>query len=135
MSGSCQSPAFTRGLAAFGLERPVDIGSTWVYVGVSEMPGVARRQPTFFASPKKVGKERRPEVRRPRKSAGMPSVTRNDRPLRNSGSNRQLRERFKPVLALRQSSRTPPVVSALLGDSHRDPAVLRRPRFISVVLA
>ncbi len=39
------------------------------------------------------------------------------------------------VLALRQSSRTTPVVSALLGDSHRGPVVSRRPRFISVVLA
>ena len=34
------------------------------------MPVVARRQVTFFASPKKVTKERRPEVRRPRKGGG-----------------------------------------------------------------
>ena len=51
------------------------------------MPGVARRLLTFLASPRKVSKRRRPEVRRPGKSAGVPSVTRNDRPLRNSGSN------------------------------------------------
>ncbi|MCY7388983.1 MAG: hypothetical protein LH481_13145, partial [Burkholderiales bacterium] len=52
-------------MAAFGLEKLVDIGSTFFVVAVLGLPGVARRQPTFFASPKKVGKERRPEGRRP----------------------------------------------------------------------
>ena len=70
------------------------------------MPGVARRLVTFFASPKKVTKERRPEVRRPARARGAlrkalhgfpvrqarpmgretPASPRNDRPLRNSGS-------------------------------------------------
>ena len=35
----------------------------------AEVPGVARRQLTFFASPKKVSKERRPQVRRPLRAA------------------------------------------------------------------
>ena len=47
------------------------------------MPGVARRQLTFLASPRKVSQRRRPQSRRP---CGLPSATRNDRPLRNSGS-------------------------------------------------
>ena len=87
MTCICQSRDYTGALAAFGLERLMDIGSTFVKLAVSGLPGVARRLVTFFALPKKVTKERRPEVRRPRKSAGMPCVTRNDRPLRNSGSN------------------------------------------------
>ena len=61
------------------------------------MPGVARRQLTFFASPKKVSKERRPQVRRP---FGVPCATRHDRPLRNSGEIEGYK-RFGVVLALR----------------------------------
>ena len=56
-------------------------------------PGVARRLLTFFASPKKVSKERRPQVRRPDGSAvGVPCATRHDRPLRNSGEMKEARE-------------------------------------------
>ena len=41
------------------------------YVSLAQaMPGVARRLVTFFASPKKVTKERRPEVHRPAKARG-----------------------------------------------------------------
>ena len=39
------------------------------------------------------------------------------------------------VLALRQSSRTTPVVSALLGDSHREPSLMRSLCPITVVPA
>ena len=35
-----------------------------IRIASAEVPGVARRQLTFFASPKKVSKERRPQVRR-----------------------------------------------------------------------
>ena len=63
-----------------------------------QLPGVARRLLTFFASPKKVSKERRPEVRRP---FGFPCVTRNDRPLRNSGS--WMRRAIGPVCARPQT--------------------------------
>ena len=87
MRAFSQSRDCTRVLERFGLERLLDIGSTVFDFAVLGVPGVARRLVTFFASPKKVTKERRPEVRRPRKSAGMPCVTRYDRPLRNSGSN------------------------------------------------
>ena len=69
MSLFLQSPLSTGVLAAFCSGRHVDTGSV-KFFGL--LPGVARRQPTFFASPKKVGKERRPEVRRPGKSAGVP---------------------------------------------------------------
>jgi len=44
----------------------------WFFFGRSYpagWPGVARRQLTFFASPKKVSKERRPQVRRPSRAA------------------------------------------------------------------
>ncbi|MEO8385377.1 MAG: hypothetical protein ABI583_09050, partial [Betaproteobacteria bacterium] len=44
-------------------------------------------------------------------------------------------QKVKFVLALRQSSRTTPVVSALLGDSHRGPVVSRLSQIISVFLA
>ena len=82
---SClQTQVLARLLAIFVSRVPVDVGSTII---LAAMPGVARRQPTFFASPKKVGKERRPEVRR---RYAVPSVTRNDRPLRNLGSNKYL---------------------------------------------
>ena len=69
-----------RRLTEFYPRVPVDIGSTMIFAG---FPGVARRQPTFFASPKNVGKERRPEGRR---RCAVPSVARNDRPLRNAVS-------------------------------------------------
>ena len=59
MSLFLQSPVSTGVVAAFCSEVRVDIASTNV---CAVLPGVARRQPTFFASPKKVGKERRPEV-------------------------------------------------------------------------
>ena len=80
MMRDCQSQALVWSLAAFCSEVTVDIASLVICAG---LPGVARRQVTFFASPKKVGKERRPEVRR---RCAVPCVTRNDRPLRNSGS-------------------------------------------------
>ena len=83
------------------------------------MPVVARRQVTFFASPKKVTKERRPEVRRPAKARGSLRYSK-----RQAAAELGLvvvsRKRCCAVLALRQSSRNAPVVSALLGDSHRD---------------
>ena len=89
-------------LAAFCSGVGVDIGSTIIFSG---WPGVARRQPTFFASPKKVSKERRPQVRRP---YGLPCAAHKRGPLRKSGSWLRWRKWFRSVLALRQSSRTTP---------------------------
>ena len=41
------------------------------------MPGVARQLLTFLASPRKVSKRRRPQVRRPAKNAGFPALLTN----------------------------------------------------------
>ena len=73
-----QTLVSVRFLAAFCSGVAVDIASLIFRTG---FPGVARRQPTFFASPKKVGKERRPQVRRP---FGVPCAARKRGPLRNS---------------------------------------------------
>ena len=136
----CQSPSLVRSLQALQPGRRVDIASAIIF---AVMPGVARRQPTFFASPKKVGKERRPEVRRPAKARGAlrkalhgfpvrqarpvgretPASPRIDRPLRNSGSKLCLAKGFycaRPQTVLADF----PVASALLGDSHRGPGDL-----------
>ena len=59
MSLSLQSPVSAGVVEAFCLAGLVDIGSTIVCGG---LPGVARRQVTFLASPRKVTKRRRPEV-------------------------------------------------------------------------
>ena len=97
MRAFSQSRDCTRVLERFGLERLLDIGSTVFDFAVLGVPGVARRLVTFFASPKKVTKERRPEVRRrfavpwfSRRKAALcetPASPQNDKPLRNSGSN------------------------------------------------
>ena len=91
------------------------------------MPGVARRLVTFLASPRKVSKRRRPEVHRPAKARGTfrkalhgfpvqqahpmgretPASPRNDRPLRNSGSNRHCakgRDHARPQTVLADTS-------------------------------
>ena len=74
--------------AKTGTSRHCFVVRKWVRATIycGEKPGVARRQPSFFASPKKEGKERRPQVRRP---CGLPCAARKRGPLRNSGSNVQ----------------------------------------------
>ena len=74
--------------AKTGTSRHCFVVRKWVRATIycGEKPGVARRQPSFFASPKKEGKERRPQVRRP---CGLPCAARKRGPLRNSGSNAQ----------------------------------------------
>ena len=60
-------------------------------------PGVARRLVTFFASPKKVTKERRPQSRRPDdEPVGVPCATRERRRLRNS----RLEDALSPGVAI-----------------------------------
>ena len=64
--------------SSFSLRRPREHGTQCVSFAegccssfsCDGMPGVARRLLTFFASPKKVSKERRPQVRRPAKAPG-----------------------------------------------------------------
>ena len=86
----------------------------------AEVPGVARRQVTFFASPKKVTKERRPQVRRP---FGVPFAIQG-RPAGSQNSDSvALNERLGSWLVLKHANRTAPVVPVLLGDSHGDPKV------------
>ena len=68
--------------------------STPAVCGVGE-PGYAPgRAPTFFASPKKVGKERRPCVRDPLR--GQPAFARFGRGLRELASLKQHAARFRP---------------------------------------
>ena len=134
MSLFLQSQALTRVVAALCSAGPVYIGST-IVCAVSA--GVARRQVTFLASPRKVTKRRRPEVHRPGKSAGVPCVTRIDGPLRNSGSNGyrargHVCARPQTVLAdiprrFWFGRRVPRDAKPLpnLSDSNRDPVVSR----------
>ena len=131
MRGFCQSRDYTSVLAVFGLETLVDIGSTFCEFPVLGVPGVARPQVTFLASPRKVTKRRRPEVRRP-SGALRYSKRQAAAELGLEGLEAQM---VAFALALKQSSRTTPVISALLGDSHRDPTSVRRPLRNSVVPA
>ena len=110
-------------------------GERWVFRSSHLLlrvgPGVARRQVTFLASPRKVTKRRRPEVRRPANARGSLCYSKRqaaaelglvDAPCKWAGA----------VLALGQSSRTTPVIPALLGDSHRDLVVSQPLQFIFV---
>ena len=83
-------------------------------------PGVARRLLTFLASPRKVSKRRRPEVRRPAKTRGTLRYSK-QQAAAELGLVDMLAQMVVTALALKQSSRNAPVVSALLGDSHRGP--------------
>ena len=144
MSLFLQSQALTRVVAALCSAGPVYIGST-IVCAVSA--GVARRQVTFLASPRKVTKRRRPEVHRPGKSAGVPCVTRIDGPLRNSGSNGyrargHVCARPQTVLAdiprrFWFGRRVPRDAKPLpnLGDSHRGLSVSRRLQLLTVIPA
>ena len=144
MSFVLQSPVSAGVVAAFFSAGRVDIASTNV---CAVLPGVARRQVTFLASPRKVTKRRRPEVRRPGKSAGVPCVTRNDGPLRNSGSNSYraigyVCARSQTVLAdyprrFWFGRRVPRDAKPLpnLGDSHRGLSVSRRLQLLTVIPA
>ena len=114
MSLFLQSPLSTGVLAAFCSGRHVDSGSV-KFFGL--LPGVARRQPTFFASPKKVGKERRPEVRRPAKAPGALRYSKRQAAA-ELGLVAKFAHEVEFVLALKQSSRTTPVVSGSGGASH-----------------
>jgi hypothetical protein len=90
------------------------------------MPGVARRQVTFFCFAKrKYPKKRRPQVRR---RYAVPSAAHKRGPLRNSWLVGASRKRFCLCSPLKQSSRTSPAFAALLGDSHGAPVISRRPR-------
>ena len=67
----------------------------------------------------------------PRKNAGYPAL------LETTGrcgtrARRVAAQKASNVLALRQSSRNAPVVSALLGDSHRDPVAFSPPSLSSM---
>ena len=128
MMRDCQSPALARSLEALQPGRRTDIASTIVFALV---PGVARRQVTFFASPKKVTKERRPEVRRPSGSLRCSRV----KAAAELGLVVATRKRFYAALALKQSSPTTPSLAVLVGSSHRDPCVSRRLLLYSVIPA
>ena len=114
MSLFLQSPVSTGVVAAFCSEVRVDIASTNV---CAVLPGVARRQPTFFASPKKVGKERRPEVRRPAKAPGALRYSKRQAAA-ELGLVAKFAHEVEFVLALKQSSWTTPVASGSGGASH-----------------
>ena len=105
-----QTLASARFMAAFCSGVAVDIASLFIRAG---FPGADWRQPAFLASPKKVGKERRPQVRRP---YALPCAAYKRGPLRNSGSWLRWRKWFASALALRKSSRTTPALAPLLGN-------------------
>ena len=87
-------------------------------------PGVARRLLTFLASPRKVSKRRRPQVRRPSGSLRCSQT----RAAAELGLVEELTPAVWFVLALRQSSRKAPAFAPLLSSSHGALVSLRRPR-------
>ena len=91
------------------------------------LAGVAQRQPTFFASPKKVGKERRPQGRRPLR--GCSALLARTGRLRNSWLVGRSAQMVEFVLATQTSSPTAPALAALLDDSHGDPNIIGGSRF------
>ena len=85
-----RTPKPCRDLAGTSRYSLVVSKRVWTSFCGGEKPGVARRQLTFLASPRKVSQRRRPQVRRPDgKAVGVPCAAHKRGPLRNSGSNGQ----------------------------------------------
>ena len=119
-----QGLALARVLGVLCLKKLVDIGFMGAFA-VRDAGGSPAAS-YFLCFAKESNQRKATRGSSPRKGAGYPAL------LETTGrcgtrARMNIAHRPRIPLALKQSSRTSPVASALLGDSHRDPVVLRRP--------
>ena len=82
----------------------------------------------FLCFAKKSKQRKATPASSPRKSAGFPPLLGTTGRCGTRLANRRYPSADSSPASLKQSSRTTPVIPALLGDSHGDPGALRRPR-------